>query len=92
LAIHIVAEGSDPNTIRIESVMSREPVTCRPDEDLETALQRMESNQVRRLPVVDQSGSLVGIISQADIATRSQSREKTAQVVEEISRPSGMRA
>jgi CBS domain-containing protein len=90
LAIQIVAEARDPNSTRVEAVMSRDPITCRPDEDLQTALQRMESNQVRRIPVVDGNGVVVGIISQADIATRSRNPEKTAEVVEEISRSSGM--
>lgn len=88
LALQIVAEGRDPNSTSIETIMTREPYTCREDEDIETALERMEKNQVRRIPVVDRDGQLVGIISQADIATRMQSQEKTAEVVAEISRPS----
>jgi CBS domain-containing protein len=89
LALQVVAEGRDPSTTRVQDIMTREPYTCRIDEDLEIAIQRMESNQIRRIPVVDQDGMLAGIISQADIAIRSQSREKTAEVVLEISRPSG---
>jgi len=88
LALNVVAEGRDPNSTRIESIMTREPYTCREDEDLKTALERMEDNQVRRIPVVDRNGMLTGIISQADIATRVRSREKTAEMVAEISRPS----
>lgn len=87
--LEIVAEGRDPNSTTVETCMTREPVTCRADEDLETALDRMEAHQVRRIPVVDERGMLVGIISQADIATRARSPEKTAEVVAEISRPSG---
>jgi CBS domain-containing protein len=89
LAIQIVAEGRDPSTTKVQDVMTREPFTCRLDDDLEAALRAMESNQIRRIPVVDNSGTLVGIITQADIATRSRDREKTARVVEGISRPSG---
>jgi len=88
LALNVVAEGRDPNSTRIESIMTREPYTCREDEDLKTALERMEDNQVRRIPVVDRNGMLTGIISQADLATRVRSREKTAEMVAEISRPS----
>ncbi len=86
LCLGIVAEARAPGT-PIESCMSRDPVTCRSDEDLEVAVSRMEANQVRRIPVLDQNGALVGIISQADIATRTRSPEKTAEVVAEISRP-----
>jgi CBS domain-containing protein len=89
LAIQVVAEGRDPATTRVQDIMSREPVTCHVDEDLEEAIQRMESSQIRRIPVVDREGMLVGIISQADIAIRSHSPEKTAEVVEKISMPTG---
>jgi CBS domain-containing protein len=88
LCMEIVAEGRDPNRTTIEICMTRDPITCRTDEDLETALDRMEANQIRRIPVVDRFGMLAGIISQADIATRARSPERTAEVVEEISRPS----
>jgi CBS domain-containing protein len=91
LALEVVAEGRDPNGTRVQDIMTREPFTCRPDEDVETAVRRMESNQVRRIPVVDNNGLLVGIIAQADIATRTQDAQKTAQVVEQISKPSGAR-
>lgn len=86
LCLEIVAEGRDPLNTRVEKCMTREPVTCRIDEDLDTALRRMEGNQIRRIPVVDQNGMLVGIISQADIATRTKNEEKTAELVQEVSR------
>ena len=87
LCREIVAEGRDPNGTTVESCMTLEPVSCRADEDLETALRRMEANQIRRIPVLDSNGRLVGIIAQADIATRVGNPKKTAEVVEEISRP-----
>jgi CBS-domain-containing membrane protein len=49
----------------------------------------MEANQIRRIPVLDRDLMLAGIISQADIAIRAETVRKTAEVVEEISRPSG---
>jgi CBS domain-containing protein len=92
LALQVVAEGRDPNSTQVSSIMTREPFTCRLDENVEMAFDRMESNQVRRIPVVDRDGLLVGIISQADIALRCQNPEKTAEVVLEISQPAGMHA
>jgi CBS domain-containing protein len=89
IAIHLVADGRDPHTTKVQDIMTREPFTCRIDEDLEVAIQRMKSNQVRRIPVVDQAGMMVGIISQADIALRSHNAEATAHVVGDISRPTG---
>jgi len=92
LALQIVAESRDANSTKVRDIMTRQPVTCREDDDLQKALDAMEKNQVRRIPVVDNDGRLVGIIAQADVATRSDEPEKTAEVVEEISKPSTMRA
>jgi len=48
--------------------MTGPPVTCHANEDLETSLDAMERNQVRRIPVLDSNGQLIGIIPLADIA------------------------
>ena len=87
LAIHIIAEGRDPNTTRVEQIMTRKLVTCGPDDDVQQALDAMARHQIRRIPVVDSAGRVVGIIAQADVATRVQQPEKTARVVERISQP-----
>jgi CBS domain-containing protein len=86
LAITIVAEERDPAGTTVGDVMTPNPVTCRPDDDLDSAIQAMEGQQVRRIPVVDGEQRLVGIIAQADIAVRSGAPMKTAEVVQEISR------
>ena len=87
LAIQVVAEERDPAITRIQDIMTREPVTCRAGEDLDSALRRMEATQIRRIPVVNDHGELVGIIALADIATRGRDAQKTAEVVREISKP-----
>jgi len=85
LALKVVGEGRDPKTTKVEEVMSRKLVTCHADDDIENALKAMAQYQLRRIPVVDANMSLVGIISQADVATRVDEPEKTAEVVREIS-------
>ena len=87
IVIQVIAEGRDPKTVRIEEVMSRHPVTCRPAEDVQNAMDRMAQHQVRRIPVIDGKGHVVGIIAQADILTRMDQPEKTANVIENISQP-----
>ena len=52
----------------------------------------MERRQVRRVPIVDNNGRLVGIIAQADIAVRLRKPTETAELVQEISRPAAVRA
>jgi CBS domain-containing protein len=88
LALCVVAAGKDPNTVKAKDVMTRDPITCRPEQDFESAVNSMESHQIRRMPVVAEGGVLLGIIAQADVARRSGTSEKIAELVEEVSRPS----
>jgi CBS domain-containing protein len=87
VAVRVVADARDANTTMVEDVMTRDLVTVGPDDDIGRAISAMEEHQVRRIPVVDGDGRLVGIIAQADIAARMQAPEKTAEVVERISEP-----
>ena len=86
IVLKVVAEGRDSKTTKLADVMSTDLITCTADGDIEETLDLMEDNQVRRIPVIDASGRLVGIISQADVATRLDDAEKTAELVEDISK------
>jgi len=86
LVMKVIAEGEDPKTMRTAQVMSKDPVTCHIDSSVEEVFKAMCDRQVRRIPVVDGSGTLVGIIAQADVALRSGELEKTGVIVKEISR------
>jgi CBS domain-containing protein len=87
LALKVVASGRDSRSTKIQDVMTRNPIACRADDDLQMALDAMAEYQVRRIPVVDKDNVIVGIIAQADVATRTENPRETAQVVEEISKP-----
>lgn len=76
LCMSALFHGRALHEIRVEDAMSRELHTCGPDDSTATAERAMQSAQVRRLPVVAQSGELVGMISLADIA-REARREAT---------------
>jgi len=86
LAVKMVGEGRDIKTTKAEEVMSRGIVTCHAEDDLQMALDAMSENQLRRIPVVDGKDGIIGIISQADVATRVNQPEKVAGVVKKISR------
>jgi CBS domain-containing protein len=88
IALRAVARGLDTRKTTAEEVMTRELVTCGVEDEIESALDLMARHQVRRLPIVDGGSRLVGMISQADVATRLNESDKIAEVVEEISRPS----
>jgi CBS domain-containing protein len=72
--------------------MTREVFSCRPEDDLQKALELMERRQVRRIPIVDRQNRIVGIIAQADIATRLKNPQTISEVIEVISTPRMMAA
>jgi CBS domain-containing protein len=85
IAIRVVAEGKSPESTTVGEIASRELVTIDPQQELDEALRLMARHQVRRLPVVEEDGKLVGIVAQADIA-RNASDAQTGDVVEDISK------
>jgi len=85
IAIRVVAEGRSPESTTVGEIASRELVTIDPQQDLDEALRLMARHQVRRLPVVEEDGKLVGIVAQKDIALHA-SDEQTGDVVEDISK------
>jgi CBS domain-containing protein len=85
LVLKVIAEGLDPKTTKVSDGMSKKLVTCYTDDDVEQAMNAMAQYQLRRIPVAEENMKLVGIISQADVATRLGEPEKTAEVVKEIS-------
>lgn len=85
LALKIVADGRDPKTTKAKEVMTRQVVTCHAEDDLQTALDSMSGRKLRRIPVVDNNNEIVGIIAQADVATRANQPEKTGEMVKKIS-------
>jgi|SRR5688572_27189516 len=89
LALHVLANGNGQNgkSMNVVDVMTHEVVTCRESDDVQKAVDLMAKHQLRRMPVVDQNHNIVGIISQADIATRVNKTEETAEMVKEISQP-----
>ena len=85
IVVKAIAEGKDVKTTRVGDVMSKKLVTCRADDDVDVAMKAMAQFQLRRIPVVGENMKLLGIISQADVATRVDAPEKTGEVVKEIS-------
>jgi CBS domain-containing protein len=67
IAIRAIAKGLGPDT-KVADVMSREVLYCFEDDDIEHVAQNMSEIKVRRLPVLNRSKRLVGIVSLGDIA------------------------
>jgi CBS-domain-containing membrane protein len=84
IAIRAVAAGKDPETTKVKEIAKREVVTIDPGMELDEALRLMAEHQVRRLPVIEEDGRLVGVLAQADVA-KDASPEDTGRLVERIS-------
>lgn len=86
LAIKVIAESRDPSRTTVGDVMAHAIVVCRDDDDLSSAIAAMEEYQIRRIPVIDHGGRIVGMISQDDVATCFHLSLQRAGMVDEISR------
>lgn len=84
IAINVVAAGKDPTSTKVTEIASRDLVTVDPQQELDEALRLMAQHQVRRLPVVEEDGKLVGILAQADVAQHATDAQ-TGDTVQQIS-------
>jgi CBS domain-containing protein len=85
IAVKVVAEGKNPEDVKVIDLTQGEAITIGADDPIEEALRTMGQYQVRRLPVID-GNKLVGIVSQADIA-RALPDAKVGDLVGDISQP-----
>jgi CBS domain-containing protein len=83
LALRLVGEGGSPDT-PVGELASNDVVTIDPQQGLEEAARLMAEHQLRRLPVCEEDGKLVGILAQADVAQVGHD-SLTGEVVQKIS-------
>ena len=88
IAVRVVAEGLDARAC-VRDIMSQHVHTRRSDDDLDDVMETMAREQVRRIPIVDERGTLIGIVSQADIVLKAKDDGKAEATVERISEPGG---
>jgi CBS domain-containing protein len=88
IAIRHVAEGRASDA-PVSDVMSGGVKTCSPDDSIEDAMALMGREQVRRIPIVDERGSLVGVVAQADLVRVAGKDRQAEKTVEKISQPGG---
>lgn len=68
IACRVVAEGRNPDAEKVRAVMTEKVISCAGDQTLEDAVELMQANGVRRLPVLDPDGRIAGLISIDDVA------------------------
>jgi CBS domain-containing protein len=88
IVVRAVAEGKDCANTRAEEVMTTDVYTARPHERVVDVIRKMGDKQVRRIPVVNVGGKLLGIVSMGDIAVETEADRELADALEDISRES----
>jgi len=88
IVVRAVAEGKDAST-PVAEAMTSEIFSVGPDDFVFEAIRLMGDKQIRRIPVVTESGELAGIISMADIALEMEDQREIAEALEEISSGAG---
>jgi len=86
IAIRVVADGKETDCCVSEVMSSGNLATATPTDDVDRVMETMSREQVRRIPIVDERGSLVGIVAQADIVRKANDK-KAEHTVEKISQP-----
>jgi CBS domain-containing protein len=90
ITVRAVAEGKDLKSLKVSDCMTPHVESCNKNDSLETVLEVMQQEQVRRVPITDREGRLVGIIAQADVAVdyAGQRRERKRHVARTLARVS----
>lgn len=90
IAIRIVAEGKSSSDSSVRDIMTTGVQTSSPSDNVKDVMALMGREQVRRIPIVDESGKLVGIVAQADIVLEADDK-RAEKTVEKISQPGSRR-
>lgn len=88
LSVRATAVGKDPNHTQVREIMSPEIAWVFDDEPADAAARVMRERQIRRLPVLDRSDRLIGVVALGDLATDLGDDKLKGETLEEISQPS----
>ncbi|HSE18824.1 MAG TPA: CBS domain-containing protein [Pyrinomonadaceae bacterium] len=88
IVLRCVADNKDCASVRSEDIMSVDIHTAKPNDRVVDAIQKMGDKQVRRIPVTNDNGYLVGMIAMADVATETRQDQELNEALEEISKGS----
>jgi CBS domain-containing protein len=90
ITIRVVAEGRNAERTLVEEVMSKSGLaTARTSDSVEDVMKVMGKEQVRRIPIVNESDEVVGVVSQADVVRKGDSDARAERTIEKISEPGG---
>lgn len=89
IAVRCVAQGRGADCRVSEAMSSGRITTCRENEHINRVMDAMRTEKVRRIPIVDERGALVGIVSQADVVRKTRDGSRAERTIEDISEPGG---
>jgi Mg/Co/Ni transporter MgtE len=75
ICLALTRKDRRPSEVSVQETMSRRVHTCRSADDVRTALATMRERRVRRLPVLDESGALAGLLSLDDVVLKARALE-----------------
>jgi CBS domain-containing protein len=85
IVVRAIAQGRDPRRTRVHEVHTERVLYAREDDEVRDVAHVMESEQIRRMPIVDRNKRLVGIVALGDLATEDE--ELSGEVLEGVSQP-----
>jgi signal-transduction protein with cAMP-binding, CBS, and nucleotidyltransferase domain len=85
--LRVVIEGRHSAEVAVSDVMSANLVSCREDDTVEAVLAQMRERQIRRMPVLDEAGKTVGIVTLSDLAKGFSGPEQIQEAIRQISEP-----
>ena len=85
IVVRAIADGKDLKTVRVSEIMTRQVKSVKEDTSVNDVFKLMSSSEIRRVPVVNASDEIVGIVSIGDLASRTSQDDQVGQAVEQIS-------
>jgi CBS domain-containing protein len=87
IILRVVVDGRHPEDVAVREVMSASLFACRPDDAVESAFAVMRERQIRRMPVLDDDGKPVGIVTLSDLSKAISGPEQVKEALRDISEP-----
>ena len=86
IVVRAVADNKDCASVRAEDIMSVDIHTAHPNDRIVDVIRKMGDKQVRRIPITNDNGYLVGMVSMADVALETRQDRELAEAIEDISK------
>lgn len=87
IIVRVVVEGRSPADVKVSDVMSPALFSCKADDPVETVFAEMRERQIRRMPVYNETGKPVGVVTLGDLAKAVESPEQIRENLREMSEP-----